>query len=259
MVVGLFGLFAYVGFRIASRSVDPFLRLLTSTITVLIVAQAFINIGYVIGILPVTGIQLPLVSAGGTSALTVLAMLGLMANAARHEPDAVAALAVGRRTGRTRWARLPAPVPYRAARVPTQRGKSQRTQDTHRREGGQVPSAPANRPSAARGGWSLGRGGTPRSAERTTGTRGAATRRARGATGRARGGDGPDECGHRHRWRERMGADRAAADRLPYGVQRQPPGRPGPTHTRPGAPGRWTLLRVTGLTGQAPQQPEMER
>ena len=94
MVVGLFCLLAYVGFRIASRSVDPFLRLLTSTITVLIVAQAFINIGYVIGVLPVTGIQLPLVSAGGTSALTVLAMLGLMANAARHEPEAVAALSV---------------------------------------------------------------------------------------------------------------------------------------------------------------------
>ncbi|GAB05545.1 putative lipid II flippase FtsW [Gordonia amarae] len=194
MVVGLFGLLAYVGFRIASRSVDPFLRLLTSTITVLIVAQAFINIGYVIGVLPVTGIQLPLVSAGGTSALTVLAMLGLMANAARHEPDAVAALSVGRRSGAGRWLRLPAPVPYRAARVPTERGKSPRPQE-RRRDQGQVPSAPANRPSALRVGWPTGRGGTPRSAERTTSTRGggyrgAGVRRTRGNTGRGNVGTG---------------------------------------------------------------------
>ena len=62
--------------RIALRSVDPFLKLMASTITVLLTAQAIINIGYVVGLLPVTGIQLPLVSAGGTSTLTVLAMLG---------------------------------------------------------------------------------------------------------------------------------------------------------------------------------------
>ncbi|WP_057114107.1 putative lipid II flippase FtsW, partial [Mycobacterium tuberculosis] len=49
-LLGLFGLFAYTGMRIASRSADPFLRLLTATTTLWVLGQAFINIGYVIGL-----------------------------------------------------------------------------------------------------------------------------------------------------------------------------------------------------------------
>ncbi len=63
----LFGLFAYTGMRIARRSADPFLRLLTATATLWVLGQVFINVGYVVGLLPVTGLQLPLISAGGTS------------------------------------------------------------------------------------------------------------------------------------------------------------------------------------------------
>ena len=77
-VIALFVLLAFVGLRIALRAVDPFLRMMTAAITVLISVQALINIGYVIGLLPVTGIQLPLLSAGGTSTFTVLVMLGLL-------------------------------------------------------------------------------------------------------------------------------------------------------------------------------------
>nr|WP_246284720.1 putative lipid II flippase FtsW [Gordonia asplenii] len=117
LVVGLFALLAFLGLRIAARSVDPFLKLMTATITVLITAQAFINIGYVVGLLPVTGIQLPLLSAGGTSTLTVLAMLGLMANAARHEPDAVAALTASGPARVSRLLRLPTPVAYHPTRA----------------------------------------------------------------------------------------------------------------------------------------------
>lgn len=111
----LFGLFAYTGMRIARRSADPFLRLLTATTTMWVLGQAFINIGYVIGILPVTGIQLPLISAGGTSTAATLFMIGIMANAARHEPEAVAALRAGRDDKVNRFLRLPLPQPY----VPT--------------------------------------------------------------------------------------------------------------------------------------------
>jgi cell division protein FtsW len=114
-LLGLFGLFAYTGMRIARRSADPFLRLLTATTTMWVLGQAFINIGYVIGILPVTGIQLPLISAGGTSTATSLFMIGIMANAARHEPEAVAALRAGRDDKVNRLLRLPLPQPY----VPT--------------------------------------------------------------------------------------------------------------------------------------------
>src|SRR3954447_4452563 len=77
--------------------------------------QVFINVGYVVGLLPVTGLQLPLISAGGTSTATTLLMIGVMANAARHEPEAVAALRAGREDRVNRLLRLPVPAPY----VPT--------------------------------------------------------------------------------------------------------------------------------------------
>ena len=108
----LFGLFAYTGMRIARRSADPFLRLLTATATLWILSQVFINVGYVVGLLPVTGLQLPLISAGGTSTATTLLMVGIMANAARHEPEAVAALRAGRDDRVNRLLRLPLPAPY---------------------------------------------------------------------------------------------------------------------------------------------------
>jgi cell division protein FtsW len=114
-LLALFGLFAYTGMRIARRSADPFLRLLTATSTLWVLGQVFINVGYVVGLLPVTGLQLPLISAGGTSTATTLLMVGLMASAARHEPEAVAALRAGRDDRVNRLLRLPLPAPY----VPT--------------------------------------------------------------------------------------------------------------------------------------------
>ena len=116
-LLALFGLFAYTGMRIAKRSADPFLRLLTATATTWVIGQVFINVGYVIGLLPVTGIQLPLISAGGTSTATTLFMIGLMANAARHEPAAVAALRAGRDDKMNRLLRLPLPEPYLPTRA----------------------------------------------------------------------------------------------------------------------------------------------
>lgn len=113
----LFGLFAYTGMRIARRSADPFLRLLTATATLWILSQVFINVGYVVGLLPVTGLQLPLISAGGTSTATTLLMIGIMANAARHEPEAVAALRAGRDDRVNRLLRLPLPAPYVPSRT----------------------------------------------------------------------------------------------------------------------------------------------
>jgi cell division protein FtsW len=116
-LLALFGLFAYTGMRIARRSADPFLRLLTATTTMWVLGQAFINIGYVIGVLPVTGLQLPLISAGGTSTAATLFMIGIMASAARHEPEAVAALRAGRDDKMNRILRLPLPEPYAPTRV----------------------------------------------------------------------------------------------------------------------------------------------
>lgn len=112
VVIGLFAVFVYTGLRIAARSIDPFWRLLSATATTWIVGQAMINIGYVIGLLPVTGLQLPLVSAGGSSLAITLFMFGVIANAARHEPESVAALNSGQDGKISKLLRLPKPVLY---------------------------------------------------------------------------------------------------------------------------------------------------
>jgi cell division protein FtsW len=118
-VLALFATLAYTGLRIAARSTDPWLRIVVATSTTWLVAQAAINIGYVVGLLPVTGLQLPLISSGGTSLVVTMFVFGVMANAARHEPEAIAALrrARGARaTGRMgRLLRVPPPHPYRAS------------------------------------------------------------------------------------------------------------------------------------------------
>jgi cell division protein FtsW len=119
----LFGLFAFTGMRIARRSADPFLRLLTATTTLWVLGQVFINVGYVVGLLPVTGLQLPLISAGGTSTATTLFMLGIITNAARHEPEAVAALRAGREDRFNRLLRLPLPEPYVPTRLEAARDR----------------------------------------------------------------------------------------------------------------------------------------
>jgi cell division protein FtsW len=148
-LLALFGLFAYTGMRIARRSADPFLRLLTATTTMWVIGQSFINVGYVIGLLPVTGIQLPLISAGGTSTATTLLMIGMMANAARHEPEAVAALRGGRDDRMNRILRLPLPAPYTPSRVEAlrdrlrSRPKSAKPQRPADRKTPGRPAAPA--------------------------------------------------------------------------------------------------------------------
>ncbi|WP_072688530.1 putative lipid II flippase FtsW [Rhodococcus marinonascens] len=134
-VLGLFGLFVYTGLRVSARSVDPFLRLLTGTATVWITGQAFINVGYVIGLLPVTGLQLPLVSAGGTSTATTLFMFGLVANAARHEPEAVAALNSGQDGRFGRLLRLRKPDAYSPMRAEAVRAEAVRRAEADRRAG----------------------------------------------------------------------------------------------------------------------------
>jgi cell division protein FtsW len=135
----LFGLFGYTGMRIARRSADPFLRLLTATATLWVMGQVFINVGYVVGLLPVTGLQLPLISAGGTSTATTLLIIGIMANAARHEPEAVAALRAGRDDRVNRLLRLPPPEPY----VPT---STEALRDRLRSRHTARPAKPARKP-----------------------------------------------------------------------------------------------------------------
>ncbi len=112
LVLSLYGLLAFAGIRIARRTSDQFIRLAAAAITVWLIGQALINAGYVVGLLPITGLPLPLISSGGTSLILTMFAVGVLASFARHEPAAVAYL---KRRRRSRWARVFAPVPRSAS------------------------------------------------------------------------------------------------------------------------------------------------
>ena len=78
LIVALFAVFAWAGYTIAMRTVDPFQRLLAAGATALIVGQAIVNLGAVMGILPLTGIPLPLISYGSSSRIVILALVGVL-------------------------------------------------------------------------------------------------------------------------------------------------------------------------------------
>jgi cell division protein FtsW len=92
-VIALYGALAYAGLRVARRARDTFSRLAVSAITIWIVMQAVVNMGAVIGVLPITGIPLPLVSEGLSSVLVTMVALGILMSFARREPGAREALA----------------------------------------------------------------------------------------------------------------------------------------------------------------------
>ena len=84
-IISLFVGFAYAGVRIARRAPDPFGRLVAIGITVWIVGQGIVNMGAVTGLLPITGVPLPLVSFGGSALVISLVAIGILANIARQE------------------------------------------------------------------------------------------------------------------------------------------------------------------------------
>jgi cell division protein FtsW len=112
-VLGLFAALCAGGLRIAERSPEPFARLMAGGIVIWIAAQASINIGGVLGLLPVAGVPLPLFSHGGSALISVLYAVGMLLAAARTEPAVRAALTARRvalaptRPGRLRRRRRP--------------------------------------------------------------------------------------------------------------------------------------------------------
>ncbi len=83
-VVGLFLLLAYRGLRVALSAPDSFGALLATGITAWLVLQAFINIGVVVNLLPITGITLPFVSDGGSSLTVSFAAVGILLSISRE-------------------------------------------------------------------------------------------------------------------------------------------------------------------------------
>ena len=92
MVLLLFGILAWACFRLVSRTQDRFVRIAGFGIMAWLLGQAIINIGAVIGLFPVIGVPLPLVSAGGSSLVTTLVALGILLSFARNEPGCKALL-----------------------------------------------------------------------------------------------------------------------------------------------------------------------
>jgi cell division protein FtsW len=86
LVLALFGALGLVGFRVAQRAPDRFGALLAAGVTAWIVGQAAINLGAVVGLLPVSGITLPFLSAGGSSLVITMLGAGILASVARRTP-----------------------------------------------------------------------------------------------------------------------------------------------------------------------------
>ncbi|TCC33361.1 putative lipid II flippase FtsW [Kribbella sindirgiensis] len=103
-VLALFLTLAYAGVRIATRNTEPFVRYAAAGITIWIMAQTLVNLGAVIGLLPIVGIPLPLLSYGGSALLPTLIAIGMLLSFAKAEPGAQAAL---KETRRPRFGWLP--------------------------------------------------------------------------------------------------------------------------------------------------------
>ena len=83
-VVACFGVIAWRGLRAATTAPDRFGAFLALGITMMVVAQAFVNLSVVLGLMPTKGIPLPLVSNGGSSLLVNLAAIGVLLNISQH-------------------------------------------------------------------------------------------------------------------------------------------------------------------------------
>jgi cell division protein FtsW len=102
VVLALVGLLGYAGFRIASRSDDPFSRYAAGGVTTWFVVQALFNLAVVLRLLPIAGVPLPLVSYGGSALIGNLLAVGVLLSCARREPAARNLLAARRAGDRPR-------------------------------------------------------------------------------------------------------------------------------------------------------------
>jgi cell division protein FtsW len=84
VVIALFLILAYSGVRVALAAPDTFGALMAAGITAWLCLQAFVNIGVVVALLPITGITLPFISAGGSSLIISFAAVGILLSISRE-------------------------------------------------------------------------------------------------------------------------------------------------------------------------------
>ena len=121
-LVGLYGMFAYAGLRIAQNARDRYGKLLAAGLTSLVLVQALVNLLAVFGLAPLTGVPLPFVSYGNASMLVMLAAVGLLLNIARG--------------GSAGTARRPSSGAARLRLVDGQAAKDRHSRGRHRRSRG---------------------------------------------------------------------------------------------------------------------------
>ncbi|HET9657577.1 MAG TPA: putative lipid II flippase FtsW [Kineosporiaceae bacterium] len=92
-VLALFALLGFGLFRLVLASDDMFVKVATGGVLVWVLGQAVVNVGSVLGVFPVIGVPLPLVSSGGSALMTTLIALGMVLGFARRVPGAPEALA----------------------------------------------------------------------------------------------------------------------------------------------------------------------
>ncbi|MEX0741442.1 MAG: FtsW/RodA/SpoVE family cell cycle protein, partial [Phycisphaeraceae bacterium] len=85
-VLGLYFLLIGSALVVAARHKDPFARLIVVGVATIFVTQVFVNVGMTLGMLPITGMTLPLISYGGSSLVASMVMVGLVLGAAARRP-----------------------------------------------------------------------------------------------------------------------------------------------------------------------------
>jgi cell division protein FtsW len=87
VVLALFVVLAISFVRIIRMNSDPFAKIVTSGVLIWVVGQALVNIAVVLGMLPVLGVPLPLISAGGSALITSLFAIGIVLSFARKHAE----------------------------------------------------------------------------------------------------------------------------------------------------------------------------
>lgn len=124
VVVALFATLAVGCMRVVRRHDDVFVKIATAAVMAWVTGQALVNMAVVLGLLPVIGIPLPLVSYGGSSLVATMVALGMVLSFARTEPGASAVLAT--RSGAVRRSLVVAAAPAVARARGLAQGRSRR-------------------------------------------------------------------------------------------------------------------------------------
>ena len=88
-LLACFGIIVMVGFEVSTRTDDPFARLLAIGMVALLGVQCLFNVGMTVGLTPITGMTLPLVSFGGSSMVSSFLAIGIVINIAQRRPPTI--------------------------------------------------------------------------------------------------------------------------------------------------------------------------